>query len=163
MNKNRIKSRGLSNLQLAGKDLQDQISDYKFSEENNISFSFKLEKKLIMFIKELVLAKISESVEYYNFNESSAVREGISLLRKNKPLQQRPDEISNPTKRGRKSTLAPGIIKVNTSFLISEADREYIYNFIYHKQKGGGRFTKEEFFCELVKELSNQYNIEVKA
>ena len=163
MNKNRIKSRGLSNLQSAGKDLQEKINDYKFSEENNISFSFKLEKKLIMFIKELVLSKISESVEYYNYNESSAVREGISLLRKSKPLEQRPDEIINPTKRGRKSTLGPGIIKLNTSFLISEADREYIYNFIYHQQKGGGRFTKEEFFCELVKELSSKYNIDVNA
>lgn len=157
----RPRSRGLSNLQSAGEDLQKTINEknIEFSTENNIAFSFTLDRNLVLLIKELVLKKINASVENYNFNESSAVREGIQLLRIISPVKQRPEEIGNPTKRGRKSTATEGVVKVNTSFLISESDREYIYNFIYERQKGGGRFTKEEFFVLLVEQLEKKYKM----
>lgn len=157
----RPRSRGLSNLQSAGQDLQKTVNDktVEFSTENNIPFSFTLGRNLILFIKELVLKKINESVENYHFNESSAVREGIQLLCLISPVKQRPVEVGNPTKKGRKSTAAQGVIKINTSFLISESDREYIYNFIYEKQKEGGRFTKEEFFVLVVEQLGKKYKM----
>lgn len=157
----RPRSRGLSNLQSAGEDLQKTINEknIEFSTENNIPFSFTLDRNLVLFIKELVLKKINASVENYHFNESSAVREGIQLLRIISPIKQRPEEIGNPTKRGRKSTATEGVVKVNTSFLISESDREYIYNFIYERQKGGGRFTKEEFFVLVVEQLEKKYKM----
>lgn len=160
----RPRSRGLSNLQSAGEDLQKTVNEknIEFSTENNIPFSFTLDRNLVLFIKELVLKKINESVENYHFNESSAVREGIQLLSVISPVKQRPEEIGNPTKRGRKSTAAEGVVKVNTSFLISESDREYIYNFIYERQKGGGRFTKEEFFVLAVEQLEKKYNMKVQ-
>jgi len=157
----RPRSRGLSNLQSAGEDLQKTVNErnIEFSTENNISFSFTLDRNLVLFIKEFVFKKINSSVENYHFNESSAVREGIQLLGEISQVNQRPEEIGNPTKKGRKSTAAEGVIKVNTSFLISEADREYIYNFIYERQKGGGRFTKEEFFILVVGQLEKKYKM----
>ncbi|MCT2410056.1 hypothetical protein NZD88_21070 [Chryseobacterium antibioticum] len=161
---NKSKIKGLGSLKMAGSNLQKtaekiQEQGVEFSTENNISFSFTLDRNLVLFIKEIVFIRINESVENYHFNESLAVREGIQLLSENFPVKQRPEEIGNPTKRGRKSTATEGVVKVSTSFLISEADREFIYNFIYEKQKGGGRFTKEEFFILVVNQLENKYKI----
>ena len=155
------RSRGLSNLQSAGENLQKTVQENtkEYSTENNIPLSFLIEKSLVLFVKDLVLQRIKDSVDNYHYNESVAVREAIDLLRKAVPVASRPAEIMNPTKRGRKTTASPDAVKVATSFLISEADREYIYNFIYDKQKSGGRFTKEEFFIELVNQLEIKYNI----
>lgn len=163
----RPRSRGLSNLQSAGEDLQKTVNEknIEFSTENNIPFSFTLDRNLVLFIKELVLKKINESVENYHFNESTAVREGIQLLSKNSPVKQRPAIIGNPTKRGRKrgssgsSITNKDVVKVSTSFLISESDREYIYNYIYENSKGDERFTKEQFFVLVVEQLEQKYKM----
>jgi hypothetical protein len=60
----RPRSRGLSNLQSAGEDLQKTVNkkNIEFSTENNIPFSFTLDRNLVLFIKELVL----KNEEYCN-------------------------------------------------------------------------------------------------
>lgn len=161
----RAKSRGLDNLQMAGSDLQEtneKIKEHKqeYSTENNITFAFTLPISMIAYIKELVIEKLSED---YNYNESNAVREGIKLLKIASPnLEQRPDEYAIPTKKGRKSTADKEIKMKSTSFLISEADQNFIYNFIYNKQKGGGIFKKEEFFDLIIEQLEQKYQLHRK-
>jgi hypothetical protein len=159
----KLKNRGLSSLKKAGSILQETEVKFKehkieFSTENNIPFAFTIDKNLVLFIKELVLFQITSSIDNYHYNESAAVREGINILKLEHPIERRPDEIINPTKRGRGNTLNKEIVKVNTSFLISESDREYIYDYIYNQQKSGGRFTKEEFLILVVDKLEQKYN-----
>lgn len=161
----RIKSRGLDNLQMAASTLQDTNEKIKergqeYSTENNITFAFTLPVIMIAYIKELVITKLSED---YSYNESSAVREGIQLLKLVNPnIEQRPDDLPISTKKGRKSTADKKIIKKSTSFLISADDQNFIYNFIYKEQKGGGIFKKEEFFSLLIEQLELKYNLNGK-
>jgi hypothetical protein len=122
-----------------------------------IPFAFTLEKELVLFIKELVLFRIKESLDNYFYNESEAIREGIELMKLAFPMEKRPVEISNPTKSGRGASLDKSIERVNTSFLLHEEHKEYIYDFIYHKQEGGGRFTKGEFITLVVEQLKRKY------
>lgn len=161
---NKPKIKGLGNLKNAGSSLQKNAEKIKeqekeFSTENNIALTFTLDKNLVLYVKELVFFKINNNVDNYFYNESEAVREGIELLGLSSPVPQRPEEIKNPTKRGRGTKQDKEIVKVTTSFLISEKDLEYIYNYIYHQQKGGGRFTKEEFFVLVVEKLEEKYRI----
>lgn len=159
---NKRKIRGLEGLKSAGTNLQvsnDKIEEkkYKFSKENNITLAFTLPITMIAYIKELVIHKLSGD---YGYNESAAVREGLKLLEANSPfIVQRPDDIGVPTKRGRKSTADKEVKKKSTSFLISEADQNFIYNYIYYKQKGGGIFIKEELFSLIIEQLENKYRI----
>lgn len=160
MNKNKI--RGLDNLKSAASNLMvsnEKIEEkkYEFSNEPNIIFSFTLPITMIAYVKKLVIHNLSSD---YSYNESSAVREGILLLKKLSPfINQRPDEIIISTKRGRKSTANKEIKKKTTSFLISEADQNFIYNYIYYKQKSGEIFIKEELFSLIIDQLEQKYNI----
>ncbi|WP_336691078.1 MULTISPECIES: hypothetical protein [unclassified Chryseobacterium] len=162
---NKGKKRGLQALTKAGSNLKETTEKIKeekpeFSTENNIIFSFNLNKDLLLYIKQLRIFKIHSDLSHYLYNESDAVREGIQLLKKAFPnISQRPDEIKNPAKAGRGAKSDPNIIRSRTSFAISEADVEFVYNFIYDKQKGGDRYTKEEFFCLLVEHLEKKYKI----
>ena len=115
-----------------------------------IPFAFTLEKELVLF-------RIKESLDNYFYNESEAIREGIELMKLAFPMEKRPVEISNPTKSGRGASLDKSIERVNTSFLLHEEHKEYIYDFIYHKQEGGGRFTKGEFITLVVEKLKRKY------
>jgi hypothetical protein len=161
MNKPKIK--GLENLKSAGSNLQvsnDKIEEKKleFSKDNNITFAFTLPITMIAYLKELVIHKLSSD---YGYNESSAVREGLKLLQEASPfVKQRPEDIGVSTKRGRKSTADKEIKKKSTSFLISEADLNFIYNFIYYKQKSGSIFIKEELFSLIIEQLENKYKIQ---
>lgn len=162
---NKGKKRGLQALTQAGSSLKEtteKIKDEKqeFSTENNIIFSFYLNKDLLLYIKQLRIFKINSNSSHYLYNESEAVREGIQLLKEAFPnIPQRPDEIKNPAKAGRGAKSDPNIVRSRTSFAMSEADVEFIYNFIYNKQKGGDRYTKEEFFSLLVEHLENKYKL----
>jgi hypothetical protein len=163
-NPKRKKSRGLDNLQSAGSDYQETTEKLKenkvYSTENNLTVAFTLPISMIAYIKELVIEKLAED---YSYTESSAVREGIQLLKLVNPtLKQRPDEVANPTKKGRKTTLNKEIIKKTTSFLLSEADQNFMYNYIYKEQLGGGLFRKEEFFNLIIEQLEQKYQLHRK-
>lgn len=154
--------KGLDKLKTAGTNLQlsnDKIEEKKhvYSDKNSVVLAVTLPVSMITYLKELVIHKIESD---YSYSEGSAVREGIKLLQEASPfVKQRPDDVPVPTKKGRKSTANKDIIKKNTSFLISEADQNFIYNFIYHKQKGGGVFIKEELFSLLIEHLENKYKL----
>lgn len=163
-NHKRKKSRGLDNLQSAGSDYQETTEKLKenkvYSTENNLTVAFTLPISMIAYVKELVIEKLAED---YSYTESSAVREGIQLLKLVNPtLKQRPDEVVNPTKKGRKTTLNKEIIKKTTSFLLSEADQNFMYNYIYKEQIGGGLFRKEEFFNLIIEQLEHKYQLHRK-
>lgn len=132
---------------------------------DDVVFAFTLDKELILYLKELVLfKKSSDNAQDYFFNESEAVREGIKLMQNSySHIKPRPEDIGVPTWRGRGQTTQDGVIKVNTSFLISKAERNFVYDFIYHEQKGGSRFTKEEFMILLIEELERKYQIKKEA
>lgn len=139
--------------------IQKVVPVEKEKESNNdIPFSFKLDKNLILYIKELVLQKIKEDVNNYFYNESTAFKEGLELLKLSSPVPKRPKQISIPTKSGRGATIDKKVQKISTSFLLSEDDKEYIYDYIYHQQRGGSRFTKEEFFNLIVEKLKEKYS-----
>lgn len=123
-----------------------------------IPFSFTVDRELILYVKNLVLQKIKEDVNNYFYNESTAIKEGIDLLKISSPVPKRPVEIGTPTKSGRGVATDKKIIKVSTSFLLSEEDKEFVYDYIYHQQRGGGRYTKEEFFNLIVEKLKEKYN-----
>lgn len=159
---NKPKIRGLDKLKSAGTNVQmsnEKIEEnkYNFSKENNITLAFTLPITMIAYIKELVIHKLSGD---YGYNESAAVREGLKLLEENSPfITQRPDDIAVPTKKGRKSTADKEIKKKGTSFLISEADQNFMYNYIYYMQKNGGIFIKETLFSLIIEQLEKKYKI----
>lgn len=163
MDKKPIK--GLDKLKRAGTNLQvtnDKIEEKKhiYSDKSSVVFAVTLPISMISYLKELVIFKMDSD---YSYSEGSAVREGIRLLQEASPfVHQRPDDVPVPTKKGRRSTADKEIIKKNTSFLISEADLNFVYNFIYFKQKGGGVFIKEELFSLLIEHLENKYNLKGK-
>lgn len=163
MDKKSIK--GLDKLKSAGTNLQvsnNKIEEkkYEYSDKNTVVFAVTLPVSMITYLKELVIFKMDSD---YSYSEGSAVREGIKLLKEESPfVKQRPDDVPVPTKKGRRSTADKDIIKKNTSFLISEADLNFVYNFIYHKQKGGGVFIKEELFTLLIELLENKYKLKSK-
>ncbi|WP_312306364.1 hypothetical protein [Chryseobacterium sp.] len=165
----RSKSRGLDNLQSAGSDLQEtnkkmQGKEKEFSTENNVIFSFRVNQGLIHYIKKIRLFKIEEKTSNHLYSESDVVREGIELLRKTFPdVPQRPDDVEIPTRRGRGLNRDPNTIMSNTSFTLSDHDINWIYNFIYDKQKGGGRYTKEEFLSLLIKHMEMKFMINKKS
>lgn len=159
---NKRKIRGLEGLKSAGTNLQasnDKLEEKKheYSTKKKVIFAVTLPVTMIAYLKELVIFKLDSD---YGYSEGSAVREGIELLQEASPfVKQRPDDIPVPTKKGRKSTADKEIKKKSTSFLISEADLNFIYNFIYYKQKGGGIFIKEELFSLIIEQLENKYRI----
>lgn len=163
MDKKSIK--GLDRLKTAGTNLQvsnNKIEEKKheYSDKNDVVFAVTLPVSMIAYLKELVIFKMNED---YSYSEGSAVREGIELLQGVSPfVKQRPEEVPVPTKKGRRTTADKTIIKKNTSFLISESDLNFVYNFIYHKQKGGGVFIKEELFTLLIELLENKYKLKAK-
>lgn len=162
------KIRGLGSLKTAGSNLQKnaeiiQEQEKVFSTENTVIFSFRVNQDLIHYIKKLRLFKIEEKASNHLYSESDVVREGIELLReKFSNVPQRPIDVEMPTRRGRGLTRNPSIIMSNTSFTLSENDVNFIYNFIYDKQKGGDRYTKEEFLALLVEQMEKKFKINKK-
>lgn len=153
------KSSGLDALKNASVEHEKSENKINYSTLNNVIMAFHVDKELILFIKKLVFFKINEDVNSYHYNESEAVREGINLMRLTMPnLKERPAEIENPTRKGRRTTNS-GIVKVKTSFLVSENDKQFFYNLVYDRQKGGGTFTKEDFLKLIVEHLQNNYNL----
>lgn len=165
---NKPKIKGLGNLKTAGSNLQKnaeiiQEREKEFSTENTVIFSFRVNQDLIHYIKKLRLFKIEEKTSNHLYSESDVVREGIELLRETFPeIPQRPDDVEMPTRRGRGLKRDPDTIMSNTSFTLSDHDVNFIYNFIYDKQKGGGRYTKEEFLALLVEHMEMKFKINKK-
>lgn len=162
----KIRKRGLSNLVDAGSDLQkttDIINENKaeFSRVNDIHYSFYGNINIVLYLKKLRLSKNLEPNFYY-YNESTAVREGIDLLRKAYPnLPQRPKEVVFAGLVGRGKIAGSDVKKIKTSFTISEYDQEFINDFIYSKRQSSGmaRFTKEEFFSIMIEHLEKKYKL----
>jgi hypothetical protein len=165
---NKPKIKGLGSLKTAGSNLQKnaeiiQEQEKEFSTENNVIFSFRVNQDLIHYIKKLRLFKIEEKTSNHLFSESDVVREGIELLRETFPnIPQRPDDVEIPTRRGRGLKRDPDTVMSNTSFTLSEYDVNFIYNFIYDKQKKGGRYTKEEFLALLIDHMEMKFKINKK-
>lgn len=165
---NKPKIKGLGNLKTAGSNLQKnaeiiQEREKEFSTENTVIFSFRVNQDLIHYIKKLRLFKIEEKTSNHLYSESDVVREGIELLRETFPnIPQRPDDVEMPTRRGRGLKRDPDTIMSNTSFTLSDYDVNFIYNFIYDKQKKGGRYTKEEFLALLVEHMEMKFKINKK-
>lgn len=165
-NKPRIK--GLSNLKNAGSSLQKNAEIMKekekeYSTENNIIFSFRVNKELIHYIKKFRIFKIEDNPSNHLYSDSDVVREGLQLLKETFPsIPQRPEDVEVPTKRGRGEKRDPAVIISNTSFTLSESDINFIYNFIFDRQKGGARYTKEEFLALLVEHLEMKFKINKK-
>lgn len=165
---NKPKIKGLGNLKTAGSNLQKnaeiiQEREKEFSTENTVIFSFRVNQDLIHYIKKLRLFKIEEKTSNHLYSESDVVREGIELLRDTFPnIPQRPDDVEMPTRRGRGLKRDPNTVMSNTSFTLSDHDVNFIYNFIYDKQKKGGRYTKEEFLALLVEHMEMKFKINKK-
>lgn len=165
---NKPKIKGLENLKTAGFNLQKnaekiQEQEKEYSTYNTVIFSFRVSQDLIHYIKRFRIFKIEENPSNHLYSESDAVREGVQLLRNTfADIPQRPKDIEKPTKRGRGLKRDPNTIMSNTSFTLSENDVNWIYNFIFHQQKGGGRYTKEEFLALLVEHLEMKFKINRK-
>lgn len=129
-----------------------------FSAEPDIAFTFNLEKSKIEFIRGYVNAR-RENPEDFHYSNSSALREGIALLKENFEIARRPKTIKNPIRIGRPTADVQeqaGEAKVRTSFYISRADKEYIYDFIYAHTTPDTFFGKEKFFDFIISALSVQ-------
>lgn len=129
-----------------------------FSAEPDIAFTFNLEKPKIEFIRNYVNTR-RENPEDFHYSNSSALREGIELLRENFVIGKRPKSVKNPIRIGRPTVdvqeQATGP-KIRTSFYISKADKEFIYDFIYAHSKPDVFFGKEKFFDFIINVLSVQ-------
>lgn len=134
----------------------------EIKKEKKLNFVFELEESLIQLIRNFVHYKKFEA-GIYEYNQSSVIKEGISLLKEKYPnLPARPDKVKKPTIRGRRKK-SIGKIQAEkkhlTSFNISESDREFIYNFIYDKLKKGEDYIKEDFINDLLDEIKHKYKI----
>ena len=135
--------------------MEFEDSEVAFSETKLSNFSFNIEKSMVDFIRDFVLEK-RENPKYYHYNNSDAMRDGISLLREsNSKIKRRPSNALLPTKRGTLGRLN-GITKVKTSFSISDRDKDFLYNYIYFKQQKKEDFGKADFFEDLVKALKGE-------
>jgi hypothetical protein len=135
----------------------------QFSTINNINFSFNLEQEKVEFLRNFVYFKRSLSPEFFHYNNSHALREGINLLQnENQNLKNRPTIAKVPTRVGSRGNLN-GIVKLKTSYSISEADRNFMYNYIYDKQNSNPDFSKTEFMEDIINILSSTYPTMKKA
>ena len=130
--------------------------------EKTINFVFEIEESLIQLIRNFVHYKKFEA-GMYEYNQSSVIKEGISLLKEKYPnLPARPDKVKKPTIRGRRKK-SIGEIQAEkkhlTSFNITERERDFIYNFIYDKLKKGEDYIKEDFINDLLDEIKHKYKI----
>lgn len=121
-------------------------------------FSFNLAKNKIEWLRNFVAFK-RKTPAFFHYNNSSALREGIEIMREKYPIERRPKEIENPIRLGRPYFLDEQDKKKKTSFIISQADREYIYDFIYKYSADSEFFGKENFFEYIIEVLSNTYKI----
>lgn len=126
-----------------------------FSEELLFNFSFTVPKENIELIRNFVIEKRNSDVAHFHYNNSSAIREGINLLKEKHPnLQQRPKGIKFPARSGARGSLN-GVETYSTSFSISEANREFIYDYIYLKSLTTEGYNKVDFFADLVTLLTS--------
>lgn len=132
----------------------------EIKKEKIINFSYYLDEKTLFFMKEFIHYKRFEE-GVFEYNQSSIIKEGISLLKEKYPnLPVRPEKAKIPTKRGRrKKTNEDDEIKYATSFNISESEREFIYDFIYDKLKKGEDYIKEDFINDLLDEIKHKYKM----
>lgn len=130
-----------------------------FSDDLLFNFSFTVPKKNIELIRNFVIEKRNSDVAHFHYNNSSAIREGINLLKEKHPnLQQRPKGIKFPARSGARGSLN-GVETYTTSFSISEAHREFIYDYIYLKSLSTEGYNKVDFFADLIVLLTADKNL----
>lgn len=130
-----------------------------FSDDLLFNFSFTVPKENIELIRNFVIEKRNSDVAHFHYNNSSAIREGINLLKEKYPnLQQRPKGIKFPARSGARGSLN-GVETYSTSFSISEAHREFIYDYIYLKSLSTDGYNKVDFFADLVSLLTVDKNL----
>ncbi len=131
------------------------------SEQNNaekkttLNFPFVLTFEQMNFLREYVLVKRKQNIEYFSFSNTDAFREGLKLLKDINSIPARPNEIKIPTRKGRRLGSKKGDKKYNTSFSLTTEEINFIYDFIYLKSKDGTDYNKEEFFEEVLNCLKN--------
>ena len=159
MSKNKIQnSDGLiDNLGIEAEKMDKNEKEDSFSTTKFVSFPFNLEQEKVEFLRNFVLFKRNLSPDFFHYNNSHAVREGILLLQnKNPNLEQRPKSVKIPTRLGTRGNLN-GIVKLKTSYYISEAEKNFMYDYIYNMQSSKPHFSKAEFMEDLISILSSTY------
>lgn len=147
-----IDSLGIETEKLIKNEKEETFSTTKF-----VSFPFNLEQEKIEFLRNFVLFKRNLSPDFFHYNNSHAVREGILLLQNENPnLEQRPKSVKIPTRLGTRGNLN-GTVKLKTSYYISEAEKNFMYNYIYNMQSSKPHFSKTEFMEDLISILSSTY------
>lgn len=167
----------------ASKSLEEIGDRQIFSEEKLLNFSFNVDRVLIDFIRKFVDYK-RYKLNDYHYSQTDAIREGIFLLKEvHTEIEKRPSFAKIPTRKGRTSGVSIKMMnkveKVKSSFSINEVEKEFIYDFIYHKIKSNVNFLdqndqddveeffkrntygKEDFFKEIVQILSQKYKLKV--
>lgn len=146
---------------LKNKPKQLNISIKKYNSEElekkdrSFIFAFNLEQEKVQFLREYVILKRKSDPIHFHFNISKAIKKGIEILSSLNPdLKSRPDNIKIPTKRGTKGSLN-GVIKLKTSFWITDSDRDFIYNYIYYKINllHIEDYSKSDFISDIIKVL----------
>lgn len=128
-----------------------------FSTEIFLSFPFNLEQEKVQFLRSFVLFKRNLSPEFFHYNNSHAIREGIDLLGQAHPnLKKRPKTVKIPTRLGSQGSLN-GKVKLKTSYWINEVERDFIYNFIYANSIIKNEYSKSDFMDDLIKILCSTY------
>lgn len=129
----------------------------KDEKEKTVNFPFNLEQDRIEYLRNFVMHKRRESVDFFHYSNTDAVKEGISYLRdKYQDLKQRPASIKHSTRVGTNGLLN-GVVKVQTTFSVPVSDREFIYNLVFAKDGKPMEYNKADFFDELIEELSLRY------
>lgn len=136
------------------KVIQTTTGDDKVREKK-INFSFVLSIEQMQKLRNFVDEKRNSDIEFFNFNNTDAFREGLELLKSEHPdLKKRPRALKIPTRIGRRFGTKNGEERFPTSFSISEDERNFIYDFIYNKALENSRYCKENFFNEIINKIT---------
>lgn len=159
MNKNKIQNSDslIDSLGIETEKLLQNEKEETFSTTKFVSFPFNLEQEKVEFLRNFVLFKRNLSPDYFHYNNSHALREGILLLQSENPnLEHRPKSVKIPTRLGTQGNLN-GTVKLKTSYYISEADKNFMYDYIYQQQSSKPNFSKTDFMEDIINVLSSSY------
>lgn len=133
------------------------VETQRLSADKFSTFAFNIEEEKVKFLRDFVLYKRNSNPQFFHFNNSKAIREGIEILSELHPdLKIRPQEVKIPTRKGTDGLLN-GVIKLKTSYWINEIEKDFIYNFIYAQSLKNNDYNKSDFMTDLIEGINSKY------
>lgn len=144
-------------LEIETEEYLKPVEEQKLSADKFSTFAFNIEEEKVKFLRDFVLYKRNIDPQFFHFNNSKAIREGIEILSELYPdLKKRPQEVKIPTRKGTDGLLN-GVIKLKTSYWINQIEKDFIYNFIYAESLKNDDYNKSAFMSDLIEAINTKY------